>query len=83
MIEEVINNQDFEKSDIEIETYDNIDELKFPQEYENNSIIIFDELNEKGIKSDKKQTMFKRGRQNILSIFIISQEYCELPKRTI
>ena len=27
--------------------------------------------------------MFKRGRRNNLSIFIISQDYYELPKRTI
>ena len=29
------------------------------------------------------QAMFKRSRHNNLSIFIISQDYCELPKRTI
>ena len=27
--------------------------------------------------------MFKRSRQNNLSIFILSQDYYELPKRTI
>ena len=27
--------------------------------------------------------MFKRGRHNISSVFIISQDYYELPKRTI
>ena len=27
--------------------------------------------------------MFKRGRHNILSFFIISQDYYELPKRTL
>ena len=27
--------------------------------------------------------MFKRGRHNNLSIFLISQDYNELPKRTI
>ena len=29
---EIINNKDFEKSDTEIETFDNIEELRFPQE---------------------------------------------------
>ena len=29
------------------------------------------------------QAMFERGRHNNLSIFIISQDYYELPKRTI
>ena len=83
VIEEIVNNKDFEKSDTEIETFDNIEELKFPQEYENNSIIILDDLNEKEINNEKIQAMFKRGRHNNLSIFIISQDYYELPKRTI
>ena len=83
VIEEMINNKDFQKSDIEIETFDNIEELKFPQEYENNSIIILDDFNEKEINNEKIQAMFKRGRHNTLSIFIISQDYYELPKRTI
>ena len=83
MIDEVINNKDFEKSDTEIETFNSIEELRFPQEYENNSIIILDDLNEKEINNDKIQAMFKRSRHNNLSIFIISQDYYELPKRTI
>ena len=81
--EDIVNNKDFEKSVIEIETFDNIKELRFPQEYENNSIIILDDLNEKEINNEKIQAMFKRGRHNNLSIFIISQDYYELPKRTI
>ena len=74
VIKEVINNKDFQKSNTEIETYDNIEELKFPQEYENNSIFILDDLNEKEINNEKVQAMFKRGRHNNLSIFIISQD---------
>ena len=31
----------------------------------------------------RTQTMFKRSRRNNLSIFIISQDYYELPKKTI
>ena len=81
LIDELVNSKDFEKSDIEIETYDNIEELKFPQDYENNSIIILDYLNEKEINNDKIQAMFKRCRHNNLSIFIISQDYYELPKK--
>ena len=83
VIEEVVNNKEFEKSDTEIETFDSIEELKYPQDYENNSIIILDDLNEKEINNDKIQAMFKRGRHNNLPIFIISQDYFELPKRTI
>ena len=83
VIEEIVNNKDFEKSDTEIETFNNIEDIKFPHEYENKSIIILDELNEKQFINEKIQAMFKRGRHNNLSIFIISQDYYELPKRTI
>ena len=34
VINELVNNKDFQNSDIEIETYESIEELKFPQEYE-------------------------------------------------
>ena len=47
MIDEIVNNKDFQKSDTEMETYENIEELKFPQDYENNSIIILYNLNQK------------------------------------
>ena len=83
VIEEIVNNKDFQKSDTEIQTIDNIEELRFPQEYEDTSIIILDDINEKEINNDTIQAMFKRGRHKKLSIFIISQNYYELPKRTI
>ena len=83
VIEEIVNNKDFEKSVIDIETFNNIEELRFPQDYEKNSIIILDDLNEKEIIKDKIQAMFKRGRHNNLSIFLINQDFYELPKRTI
>ena len=83
VIEEIVNNKDFQKSDTEIETYESIGELKFPQDYENNNIIILDDLNEKEINNEKIQAMFKRGRHSNLSIFLIGQDYYELPKRTI
>ena len=83
VIEEIVDNKDFEKSNIEIETFDNIEELKYPQEYENNSIIILDDLNQKEMDDPRVQAMFKRSRHNNLSIFIISQDYYELSKKTI
>ena len=83
VIEEVINNKDFQKSDTEIETFNNIEELKYPQEYENNSIIILDDLNQKEMDDLRVQSMFKRSRHNNLSIFIINQDYYELSKKTI
>ena len=83
VIEEIVNNKDFEKSDCEMETYESMDELKHPQEYEDGGIIILDDLNEKKMKDPRVQAMLKRSRHNNLSIFIISQDYYELPKRTI
>ena len=42
VLEEIVKNNDFEKSDTEIKTYELIEEIKLPQENENNSIIISD-----------------------------------------
>ena len=83
VVEEIVNNKDFQKCNTEIETFDNIEELKFPQEYENNSIIILDYFNQKEMNDPRVQAMFKRSRHNNLSISIISQDYCELGKKTI
>ena len=83
MIDELVNNKDFQKSNTEIETFDNIEELNFPQEYENNSIIILDDLNQEEMDDPRVQAMFKRSRHNNLSIFIIGQDYYELSKKTI
>ena len=82
-IEEIVNTKDFQISDTEIETFENNGEFKFPHEHENSSIIILEDLNEQKINNDKMQAMFKRGRQKNLSVFIINQDYYELPKRTI
>ena len=40
-------------------------------------------LNQKEMEDPRVQAMFKRSRHNNLSIFIISQDYYELPKKTI
>ena len=47
VIEEIVIKKDFEKTNTEIETFESIESLKFPQNYENNSIIILDDLNQK------------------------------------
>ena len=64
-----------------METYESIEELKFPQEYEDGIIIILDHLNEKELNNRRVQAMFKRSRYNNFSIFIISQDFYELPKK--
>ena len=83
VFDEVVNNKIFNKSDNEIETYESIEELRYPQDYENNSIIVLDDLNEKEINNDEIRSMFKRGCFDKLSVLIRSQDYYELPKRTI
>ena len=83
VFEEIVDNKGFETSNTEIETYESIEELKYPKEYENNSIIILDDLNQKEMVDPRVQAMFKRSRHNKLSIFIISQDYYELGKKTI
>ena len=83
VIDEIIIKRDCEKSNTEIETYESIEDLKFPQEYENNSIIILDDLNQKETDDSRVQAMFKRSRHNNLSFFVISQDYYELSKKTI
>ena len=83
LINEIIADKDFQKSNIELEVFDNIEELKNPQDYENISIIILDDLNQKEMDDPRVQSMFKRSRHNILSIFRISQDYYELSKKTI
>ena len=82
VIDEVINNKDFEKSDTEIETYEPTEESKFPQEYENNDIIILDDLNQKEMYDPRVQAMFKRSRHNNLINFTVSQGYYELGEKT-
>ena len=81
VVEEIVYKKDFEKSDREIGTFISMKDLKFPQEYENNSIIFLDDLNQKQMDNPRVQAMFKRSRHNNLSIFIISQDYYELCKK--
>ena len=84
VIEEIVDNKDFEKSDTEKkETYEPIETLKFPQESDDGGIITLYDLNEKGMNDPRLQAIFKRSRHNNLSIFNIRQDYYELPKRTI
>ena len=83
-IEDCLADENFEASDIEIFVNENIDELKYPQDYQGEStVIILDDLNENEMKDNRVQALFKRSRHNNISIFIISQDYYDLPKRTI
>ena len=71
--------------EIEIEFYDNIDDLKNAQEYDSdkNNIIILDDLNKDQLNDKRLQMLFKRGRHNNISVVVISHGFYELPKDTI
>ena len=57
--------------------------MKYLQDYDDGGIIILDDLNDKELIDPRVQAMFKRSRHNNLSIFNTTQDYYELPKRTI
>ena len=57
--------------------------MKNPQEYGNGGVIVLNDLNEKEKNNSRVQAMFKQSRHNNLSIFITSQGYYEIAKRTI
>ena len=80
VVEEIVKNKNFEKSDFEIETYESIEEIKLPQEFDVGGIITLDDLNENEMNDPRVQAMFKRSKHITLSIFIISQDYYELPE---
>ena len=46
VIDEIVNNNNFSKSDCEIKTHESMEELKLPEEYEDGGIVILDDLNE-------------------------------------
>ena len=83
VIEEKVIKKDFNKSHCGIETFESMEESKYPQEYENDGIILLDDLNEKKMNDPRVQAIVKRSRHNNLSTFKISQDYYELPKRNI
>ena len=83
VIDDVINHEDFKKSDIDIEAYDSIEMLKYPQEYEDDGISLLDDLGEKQLNDPRVQALFKISRHKNLSIFLIGQNCYELPKGTI
>ena len=84
-IEEIINDEDFESSHIECESYEDINELKNPQDYDSNihNVIILDDLSKQQLNDERVQMLFKRGRHNNLSIFVVTHGFYELPKDTI
>ena len=60
VIDEIVSDKDFKKTDTEMESCGSIEKMKFPQEYDDGRIIIFDDLNEKEMNDPRVQAMFKR-----------------------
>ena len=58
VIDELVNNKDFEKTEIEIQTYESIEEFKFPHEYDGGNFVL-DVLNEKEMNDPRVKRMFK------------------------
>ena len=58
IFEELVTKKDFEKSDTENETYESIEQLKFPQEYEDGGNNILDDLNENEMNDPRVQARF-------------------------
>ena len=83
VVDEKVNIKDFQNSNTEIEAYEKLEELNFPREYKNGGLQMLDDINEWEMNDPRVQAMFKISRHIILSIFIFSQEYYELPKSTI
>ena len=64
IFDEIIKKKDFRKSYSEIETFGIIEELKYPQDYDDGGIIILDDLNEKEMNNPRVQPTFDRSRHN-------------------
>ena len=60
-----------------------MEELKSPQEYEDGNNFTLDVLNEKETNIPRIQAMFTRSRDINISMFILSQDYYELSKKSI
>ena len=83
LTDELVIDKNFEKSETARETYESIEELKYPQEYEAGCILMLDVLNEKPMDNPRIEAMFERSRHNNFSSFKFSPDYYELPKGTI
>ena len=85
VIDEIVNDENFEITAGEMESYDKKKELIFPQEQDSNQPIVFvlEDLKEKEIITPGVESVFKRSRHINIFILIISQNYYDLPKKSI
>ena len=84
-IKELVEDENFEPSPVVMESYPSIDELMMPEDYDETlkSVIILDDLTEKELQDKRVQSLLKRARHNGINVFVISQDYYELPKKTV
>ena len=61
VIDGIVNNNDFEKSNTDIETFDIIEEIKYPQDYEIFINIMLDDLIEKKLTTIKYKRCLNEG----------------------
>ena len=83
VIDEVVNDKEFEKSETEIKTNKSKEKNKMSADLWRWGVIIIDDSNEREVNNPRIQAMFKRSRHNSLSIFINSQDYYKPPKKMI
>ena len=77
LIDEIINIKNFLKSDTEKRPNESIEELEYPQDYDDGDESISDDLDENEMNNPRVQAIFKRYRHNNLSILILSHDYYE------
>ena len=85
ILEELVNDEIFEKSETERETYKSIEGKQYPQEYDFQSAEWNFLDDSTGNEKDDQRVLaiFKHSIRNKTSIFLISQDFYELPKKTI
>ena len=64
VIDDIVNIKDFQKSNTEIETYESMEELKYPQTYDVGGDIFWDERHEKKMNDPRVEALFRRSRHN-------------------
>ena len=79
IIEEKLNAKNFQESGTKVETYESIEEKRYPQHYGSDLSFVntLDDLNEKEMNDRRVQAKFKHSRHSNMSIFIISHYYYE------
>ena len=80
-----VNATEFRKSEREKETYKSIEDLKYQQEHVAVAAdwLIFEMTLTKSKQMVREFKIFKRSRHNKISLITISQNYNELPSRTL